>query len=161
MSNKVDVGAKAPDFSLESDEGTTVTLSSLQGRPVVLYFYPKDETPGCTKEACDFRDAWSEVQGLGAWVLGVSKDSTASHRKFRQRHALPFPLLADPDGKVIEAYGAFKEKTMWGRTFLGIERSTFLIDGQGIVRKVWRKVKVDGHARAVLDALKDLARPQG
>lgn len=161
MSNKVDVGAKAPDFSLESDEGTVISLSSLRGHPVVLYFYPKDETPGCTKEACDFRDAWAEVQALGARVLGVSKDSTASHRRFRQHHALPFPLLADPEGKVIEAYGAFKEKTMWGRTFLGIERSTFLIDGQGVVRKVWRKVKVDGHARAVLESLRDLDRPEG
>ena len=157
MSDTLKPGSKAPDFQAESTDGEVVTLESLRGRTVVLYFYPKDETPGCTREACAFRDAWTDVQDLGAVVLGVSKDSVASHQKFRAKHRLPFPLLSDPDGRILEAYGAFKEKTMWGKTFLGIERSTFLIDGQGVVRKVWRKVTVDGHADAVLAAIKALA----
>ncbi len=156
MSSKVEVGMLAPQFSLESDDGTPMTLESLRGRPVVLYFYPKDHTPGCTREACDFRDVWAKIHAMGAVVLGVSKDSPASHKKFRERYGLPFPLLSDPDGRVIEAYGVLKEKSMWGRTFLGIERTTFLIDSQGIVRKVWRKVKVAGHARAVLAALEEV-----
>lgn len=158
MSNAIQPGAKAPDFQADSTDGTIVTLESLRGRTVVLYFYPKDETPGCTREACAFRDAWADVQDLGVVVLGVSKDSIASHKKFQAKHRLPFPLLSDPDGRILEAYGAFKEKTMWGKTFLGIERSTFLIDGQGVVRKVWRKVKVDGHADAVLAAAKEIAK---
>lgn len=148
----------APDFTLKDEAGRDVRLSSFKGKTVVLYFYPKDETPGCTREACAFRDAWADVQDLGVVVLGVSKDSIASHKKFQAKHRLPFPLLSDPDGRILEAYGAFKEKTMWGKTFLGIERSTFLIDGQGVVRKVWRKVKVDGHADAVLAAAKEIAK---
>lgn len=158
MSEAIKPGSKAPDFKAESTDGSVVTLESLRGRTVVLYFYPKDETPGCTREACAFRDAWTDVQGLGVVVLGVSKDSIASHAKFQAKHRLPFPLLSDPDGRILEAYGAFKEKTMWGKTFLGIDRSTFLIDGQGVVRKVWHKVKVDGHAEAVLAAAKEIAK---
>lgn len=146
-------GEPAPDFTLPADDASEVTLSSLRGRTVVLYFYPRDDTPGCTTEACDFRDALPRFEDLDAVVLGVSPDSPASHRRFREKFSLNFPLLADENHAVAEAYGVWKEKKMYGRTYMGIERSTFLIGRDGVVREVWRKVRPKGHAEAVAAAL--------
>ena len=146
-------GTAAPDFSLLSDAGTTVTLSSLRGSPVVLYFYPRDDTPGCTKQACGVRDAWDAFTAAGAVVLGVSPDGQASHEKFRAKFELPFTLLSDPDHTVAEAYGAWGEKSMYGKKYMGIVRSTVVIDADGKVKAVFPKVKPDAHARQVLDAL--------
>ena len=146
-------GVKAPDFSLAADDGTTVALKALKGRKVVLYFYPKDDTSGCTKEACGFRDRWSDVKQAGAIVLGVSPDAVTSHQKFKQKYQLPFPLLADPDHLVAEAYGAWGEKSMYGKKYKGILRTTFLIDGEGRIARVFEKVKPEGHAAEVLAAL--------
>lgn len=156
MAEWVEVGAKAPDFTLAADDGSKVKLSSLKGSPVVLYFYPKDDTPGCTRQACAFRDAEKQMQKLGAKVLGVSPDSVQSHEKFRDKYSLNFPLLADVDHKVAEKYGAWREKNMYGKKSMGIQRSTFLIDAAGKVAKVWQRVKVDGHDEQVLEALKAL-----
>jgi peroxiredoxin Q/BCP len=147
-------GVKAPDFSLPADDGTTVTLARLRGRTVVLYFYPKDDTSGCTKEACGFRDSWEDVQQTGAVVLGVSPDGVASHQKFKNKYKLPFPLLADTDHRVAEAYGAWGEKSMYGKRYKGILRTTFLIDGEGRIVRVFEKVKPEGHADEVLAALR-------
>ncbi len=130
----------------------TVALKDLKGQTVVLYFYPKDDTSGCTAQACAFRDALPDFSKVKATVLGVSRDSVASHDKFKTKYKLPFPLLADEDGKVCEAYGVWVEKSMYGRKYMGIERTTFLIDGKGVIREIWRKVKVPGHAADVLDA---------
>jgi len=146
-------GDPAPDFTLPSDGGEDVTLSSFLGRKVVLYFYPKDDTPGCTVQACDFRDAASRLEGVDAVVLGVSPDSVSSHRKFRDKHGLNFPLLADEERAVADAYGVWKRKKLYGRTFLGIERSTFLIDEQGRIAEIWRKVKPKGHADMLSELL--------
>jgi len=146
-------GDKAPDFTLLSDEGAEVTLSSLRGQKVVLYFYPKDDTPGCTIQACDFRDAAPAFEKLDAVVLGVSADSAESHAKFRQKFDLNFPLLVDEDHAVCEAYGVWKEKSMYGKKFMGIERSTFLIDEQGVVAEIWRRVKPKGHAEMLQEVL--------
>ena len=146
-------GAEAPDFSLESDTGETVSLSQLRGKPVVLYFYPRDDTPGCTTEACEFRDAWAEVKSTGAVVLGVSPDAAASHKKFKSKFRLPFPLLADPDHKVAERYGAWGERSMYGRKFQGILRTTFVIGPDGRIKKVFERVKPKGHASQVLESL--------
>jgi peroxiredoxin Q/BCP len=146
-------GAEAPDFTLESDSGDTVSLSQLRGKPVVLYFYPRDDTPGCTTEACEFRDAWDKVKGAGAVVLGVSPDTAASHKKFKTKFRLPFPLLADPDHKVAERYGAWGERSMYGRRFQGILRTTFVIGPDGRIRKVFERVKPKGHAAEVLELL--------
>jgi thioredoxin-dependent peroxiredoxin len=146
-------GVKAPEFSLAADDGSTVALKDLRGQPVVLYFYPKDDTPGCTKEACEFRDSWRDVQRAGAVVLGVSPDSAASHEKFKRKYNLPFPLLADPDHAVAAAYGAWGEKSMYGRKYEGILRTTFLIDREGRIARVFEKVKPEGHAAEVLAAL--------
>jgi peroxiredoxin Q/BCP len=146
-------GAEAPDFTLESDSGETVSLAQLRGKPVVLYFYPRDDTPGCTTEACEFRDAWDEVKKTGAVVLGVSPDTAASHQKFKSKFKLPFPLLADPDHKVAERYGAWGERSMYGRKFQGILRTTFVIGADGRIRKVFERVKPKGHAAQVLDTL--------
>jgi peroxiredoxin Q/BCP len=146
-------GSPAPGFSLTSDSGEQVTLSSLRGKPVVLYFYPKDDTPGCTKQACGIRDAWDAFERSGAVVLGVSPDSEASHVKFKQKHGLPFTLLADPDHATAEAYGVWVEKSMYGTKYMGVERSTFVIDADGKVAKVMRKVKPGTHADDVLAAL--------
>jgi peroxiredoxin Q/BCP len=157
MADWIEEGTKAPDFTLVADDGTKLKLSSLRGAPVVLYFYPKDDTPGCTKEACAFRDASKELKKLGAVVLGVSPDDVASHVKFRDKFKLNFPLLADPDHKIAEKYGAWREKNMYGKKSMGIARSTFLIDAEGKVARVWKAVKVDGHDGAVLEALKELA----
>jgi len=151
-----DVGDKAPAFTLEDQSGKTVKLSDFKGKKVVLYFYPKDDTPGCTREACSFRDEHGALQKAGAVVLGVSPDSEASHAKFAGKYKLNFPLLADPDHAVSEKYGAWGEKSLYGRKFMGIQRSTFLIDGSGKVARVWPKVKVDGHVDQVLEAMKEV-----
>jgi thioredoxin-dependent peroxiredoxin len=152
----VEVGDKAPDFTLPADGGGAVSLRALKGRPVVLYFYPKDDTSGCTAEACAFRDALPDFSKVKAEIVGVSRDSVASHDRFKQKFALPFPLASDEDGTVCEAYGVWVEKSMYGRNYMGIERTTFLIDAQGVVRQIWRKVKVPGHAEQVLAATEGL-----
>ncbi len=149
----LDPGDVAPDFTLPVDGGGTLTLSALRGRRVVLYFYPKDDTPGCTREACGFRDIFPDFSRAGATVIGISRDSTLRHDRFKAKFSLPFRLAADEDGKICEAYGVWVEKTQYGRTYMGIERTTFLIDERGVVSQVWRKVKVDGHAAAVLEAI--------
>ncbi len=153
-------GAKAPAFALKDDQGKTVKLSDFKGKPVVLYFYPKDDTPGCTKEACAFRDASAPLKKLGAVVLGVSPDGVPSHAKFRDKFKLNFPLLADEEHSVAEAYGAWREKNMYGKKSMGIQRSTYLIDGQGKIAQVWKRVQVDGHDAQVLEALQELAKAQ-
>jgi peroxiredoxin Q/BCP len=153
VSNVVEEGKPAPEFELTSDSGETVSLASLRGKPVVLYFYPKDDTPGCTAQACGIRDAWGEFERAGAVVLGVSPDDEASHAKFKQKYELPFPLLADTDHSVSEAYGVWGEKNLYGKTYWGVARSTFVIDADGTVAKVMRKVKPDTHADDVLAAL--------
>ena len=146
-------GNPAPDFSLTSDAGEIVSLASLRGKPVVLYFYPKDDTPGCTTQACGIRDSWGAFEQSGAVVLGVSPDSESSHVKFKQKFDLPFTLLADPDHATAEAYGVWVEKSMVGKKYMGVERSTFVIDADGNVVKVMRKVKPGTHAEEVLAAL--------
>lgn len=151
----LEVGQPAPDFTLNDGTGTPVRLSDLRGKKVVLYFYPKDNTPGCTQEACDFRDRYADLQATGAVLLGLSPDTEKSHQKFAGKFELPFPLLADPENTVSTAYGVWKEKSMYGRTFMGIERTTVLIDEAGNVARIWPKVKVAGHAEEVLAALKD------
>jgi peroxiredoxin Q/BCP len=148
----VEVGAKAPDFTLPSDGGGKVSLKALKGKAVVLYFYPKDDTSGCTAESCAFRDALPNFSKVKAAIVGISRDSVASHDKFKAKYGLTFPLAADEDGTVCEAYGTWVEKSMYGRKYMGIERSTFLIDAKGIVSNIWRKVKVPGHAEEVLEA---------
>ncbi len=157
MSDWLEVGSKAPAFTLVSDSGKKTKLSNFKGQPVVLYFYPRDETPGCTKEACAFRDASKQLNDLGAVVLGVSPDDEASHSKFRDKFSLNFPLLADPDHSVAEAYGAWREKNMYGKKSMGVQRSTYIIDADGKIAKVWKKVSVDGHDAAVLEALREIA----
>jgi peroxiredoxin Q/BCP len=146
-------GKPAPDFELTTDTGETVKLSDLRGKQVVLYFYPKDDTPGCTTQACGIRDAYREFEDAGAVVLGISPDSAASHEKFKQKYSLPFTLLADDEHTVAEAYGTWGEKTYMGRTYMGVERSTFVIGEDGNVKKVLRKVKPDTHADDVLAVL--------
>ena len=152
----IEEGRKAPAFRLPDAEGRTVSLADFAGRDVILYFYPKDDTPGCTKEACGFRDLWKAIQKRGAVVLGVSPDPPESHQRFAKKYRLPFPLLSDPDKKVMAKYGAWGEKTLYGRKYMGMDRATFLIDGEGVVRGVWRKVKVPGHVEAVLEAARKL-----
>ncbi len=149
----VEEGKEAPDFELTSDSGEHVRLSQFRGQPVVLYFYPKDDTPGCTKQACAIRDSYDDFAETGAVVLGVSPDDESSHVKFKEKYGLPFTLLADPDHAVSEQYGVWGERKYMGRTYMGIERSTFLIDEEGRVAKVMRRVKPDTHAELVLDAL--------
>ena len=146
-------GDKAPAFTAETESGKKLSLKDLKGKAVVLYFYPKDMTPGCTTEACDFRDSFARVKKAGAVVLGVSKDSAESHLKFITKHELPFILLADTDGKLCEAYGVWKEKALYGRKYMGIERTTFVISPQGKIQKIFPKVKVAGHVDLVLQAL--------
>lgn len=150
------IGDKAPNFSLATDGGGKIGLGDFKGRPLILYFYPKDDTSGCTAEACAFRDAAPDFRKAKAAVIGVSRDSAASHDKFKKKYDLNFPLGADETGKVTEAYGVWVEKSMYGRKYMGIERATFLIDGKGILRGIWRKVKVPGHATEVLAAAKAL-----
>jgi peroxiredoxin Q/BCP len=149
----VEQGREAPDFELTSDSGDRVRLSQFRGKPVVLYFYPRDDTPGCTKQACAIRDSYDDFTERGAVVLGISPDEESSHVKFKQKHGLPFTLLADPEHEVAERYGVWGERKYMGRTYMGIERSTFLIDQEGRVAKVMRRVKPDTHAEQVLAAL--------
>ena len=149
-------GNKAPDFTAKDQNGNKVKLSDYKGRRVVLYFYPKDDTPGCTKEACSFRDANDIYAKKGIKVFGVSIDDEKSHQKFISKYSLPFDLLADTDKKIVEKYGVWGEKSMYGKKYMGVERTTFLIDGKGVVREVWPKVKVAGHAKAVLEAARKL-----
>lgn len=152
----LDVGDKAPDFTLPTDGAGSVTLSKLKGCNVIVYFYPRDDTPGCTSEACGFRDAFPDFGKLDAAIIGISKDSVASHDRFKKKYELPFILASDKEGKVCEAFGVWVEKSMYGRKYMGIERATFLIDKKGVVREVWHKVKIPGHAAAVLAAVEAL-----
>jgi len=149
------LGQKAPDFSVTDDSGKTVKLSDLKGKKIVLYFYPKDDTPGCTKEACNFRDGIAAIKKLGAVVLGVSADSVESHRKFKTKFDLNFPLLADTDRKIIEAYDVWQEKSMYGRKYMGIVRTTYIIGKDGKITHIFPKVKVNEHAEEIMAALKE------
>ena len=153
MARVIEEGKPAPDFELQTDTGETVRLSDFHGKPVVLYFYPKDDTPGCTTEACEFRDAYDRYRERGVEILGVSPDDVASHQKFRSKYELPFTLLADPDHPVAEAYGVWGEKKFAGKSYLGINRSTFLIDAEGNVARAMRGIKPAGHAVKVLEEL--------
>ncbi len=146
-------GDVAPDFATQDSEGAPVTLSALRGERVVLYFYPKDDTSDCTEQACGFRDAWRTLRRRKTMVLGVSRDEVKAHRKFRAKHALPFPLLVDDDHAIAQAYGVWVEKSMYGKKYFGIARTTFVIDAEGVITHVFAKVKVTGHAEAVLAAL--------
>ncbi len=146
------VNDTAPDFTLPADGGQTVMLSALRGKNVVLYFYPKDDTPGCTVEAKDFADMMVNFTDADTVIVGISKDSIKSHEKFKEKHCLPFTLVSDTEGEVCEAYGTWVEKSMYGKKYMGIERATFLIDKQGIIRHIWRKVSVPGHVKDVLKA---------
>jgi peroxiredoxin Q/BCP len=157
MTDEVTEGTPAPDFELPATRDEAIGLSDLRGKPVVLYFYPRDNTPGCTQEGQEFRDLYDQFTALGAEVLGVSRDSLKTHQNFAAKHDFPFPLLADTDETVVNAYGVLKEKTMYGKQVMGIERSTFVIDADGVIRHAHRKVKVDGHAAQVLEEVKELA----
>jgi len=156
MSTWLEAGQAAPDFELPADDGSTVRLSALRGGPVVVYFYPRDDTPGCTREACAFRDRKTELAKLGVKVLGVSTDDVKSHGKFRDKYKLNFPLLADTEHRTAAAFGAWQEKNMYGKKSWGVVRSTFVIDATGEVRRVWRKVNVDGHDAEVIAAVGEL-----
>jgi peroxiredoxin Q/BCP len=149
------IGDAAPSFALPSTGGTMVRLSDYRGRKVVLYFYPKDQTPGCTREACSFQDALTAMTRKGAVVLGVSTDSVASHEKFRDKYGLRFPLLSDEKREVVKRYGVWKKKSLYGRSFFGIERTTFIIDERGKIARIFPRVKVDGHAQQVLEAISE------
>ena len=146
-------GTKAPAFSLPTGDGSTLSLKDLKGKKVVLYFYPKDNTSGCTQEACDFRDDHAALKRKGAVVIGVSIDSIASHGKFSAKYGLPFPLLSDEEKEMVKAYGVWKEKSMYGRKYMGIERTTFVIDEKGLITHIFPKVKVSGHSKEILAAL--------
>jgi peroxiredoxin Q/BCP len=150
-------GDQLPKFSLEADDGTVVTRDSLAGKNVVLYFYPKDDTSGCTKEACDFRDALPRFGKINAVVVGVSPDSIESHRKFKKKYELPYLLLSDPDHELANAFGVWKEKSMYGRKYMGIERTTAIVDRKGRVARIFAKVKVPGHVSEVEEAVRELA----
>ena len=152
----LEAGDKAPSFNLPTDGGGNISLKDLKGKTVILYFYPKDDTSGCTAEACAFRDVLPDFSKAKAKVVGVSKDPVKKHDKFKEKYDLTFPLASDEDGKVCDAYGTWVEKSMYGRKYMGIERSTFLIDGTGVIRAIWRKVKVPGHVDAVLKAAQEL-----
>jgi peroxiredoxin Q/BCP len=150
------VGDKAPAFKLKNQDEETISLSGLKGKPVVLYFYPKDDTPGCTKEACNFRDEFPKFGKLKAEIIGISTDSVKSHKKFAEKYGLPFNLLADEKKEVVEKYGVWKEKNMYGRKYMGIERTTFIINSDGRIANIFPKVKVDEHNKEVMEALKEL-----
>lgn len=150
------VGDKAPAFDVAFDSKHALAAKDLKGKKLVLYFYPKDDTPGCTIEAKDFRDHIKEFEKAGVMVIGVSKDSVKSHDKFKEKYCLPFPLASDEDGSMCESFGVWVQKSMYGKSYMGIERATFLVDDKGIIRNIWRKVKVDGHVKEVLDAAKAL-----
>jgi thioredoxin-dependent peroxiredoxin len=156
MGDWIEPGDKAPAFTLTADDGSKVRLADQAGSPVVLYFYPKDDTPGCTKEACAFRDLQADMKKLGAKVFGVSPDDADSHAAFRDKYRLNFPLLVDEDHKVAEKYGAWREKNMYGKKSMGVQRSTFLIGADGKVVQAWKRVQVEGHDQQVLAALKEL-----
>jgi thioredoxin-dependent peroxiredoxin len=156
MAKTIEVGDKAPSFTLETDGGGKVSLKEFAGKPLVLYFYPKDDTSGCTKEAIDFSAAGARFKKLGVPIVGVSKDSVAAHDRFKKKHALKVTLASDPEGKVVESFGSWVEKSMYGRKYMGIDRSTFLIDSKGKIAKIWRKVKVPGHVEDVLATAKSL-----
>ena len=156
MADWPEIGTTAPAFTLKSDSGEKLKLADFRGKPVVVYFYPKDDTPGCTSEACNFRDASSEIKKHGAVVFGVSPDSQESHVKFRDKYSLNFPLLVDEDHKVAEKYGAWREKNMYGKKSMGIQRSTFLIGPDGKIAQVWKRVKVEGHDQQVIEAIQKL-----
>lgn len=156
--SELKIGNKAPDFTLPTDGGGTVKLSSYKGQPVVLYFYPKDDTSGCTKEACDFRDNLTAFKRLKVQVIGVSKDSVKKHDKFKEKYELNFPLASDEDGKVCDKYGVWVEKSMYGRKYMGIERATYLIDAEGKIAHIWRKVSVTDHVEDVLKVFKELRK---
>jgi peroxiredoxin Q/BCP len=158
MGDWIEAGERAPAFTLTADNGTKVRLSDLKGQPVVLYFYPRDDTPGCTREACAFRDQQAQLKKLGARVLGISTDSIESHQKFRDKYQLNFRLLSDPDHTMAEKYGVWREKNMYGKKSLGIQRSTYLVDADGKVARVWKAVKVDGHDEQVVAALRELKK---
>lgn len=153
MGKELAIGDKAPELGIPDQDGKNVTLKDLKGKQVVLYFYPKDDTPGCTKESCDFRDSMAPIKKTGAAIVGVSLDGQVSHQKFIKKFSLPFPLLSDEEKKVSTAYGVYKEKSMYGKKYWGIERSTFVIDTDGTLKAIFRKVKVDGHVDEVLAAL--------
>ena len=157
MNRPLEPGDPAPGFDLPADGGSRLSLESLRGRSVVLYFYPKDDTPGCTKEAIGFSEKIADFSAAGAVVVGASRDSVARHDKFVAKHGLAVRLVSDAEGRLCEDYGVWVEKSMYGRTYMGVERATFLIDGAGIVRRSWRKVKVPGHVDAVLEAARALA----
>ncbi len=152
----LDIGSKAPDFTLPTNGGGKIKLSALKGQPVVVYFYPKDDTSGCTAEACSFTENIAAFNKVKATIIGISKDSVASHDKFVEKYGLKFPLASDEDGKVCEKYGTWVENSMYGRKYMGIDRSTFVIDADGKIAAMWRKVKVPGHTEDVIDALKAL-----
>ena len=156
--SELKIGQTAPDFTLPTDGGGSVTLSKLKGWKVVLYFYPKDDTPGCTTESCNFRDAMPAFEKLNATVIGISKCSIKKHDKFKAKYELNFPLASDENGSICETYGTWVEKSMYGKTYMGIERSTFLIDEHGKIAAIWRKVSVTGHVEEVSAALRDLAK---
>jgi len=156
MAKTIEEGDKAPDFTLETDGGGKTSLKDFAGNPLVLYFYPKDDTSGCTKEAIDFSAVGAKFKKLGVPIVGVSKDSVAAHDRFKKKHALKITLGSDPEGKVIESYGSWVQKSMYGRKYMGIDRSTFLIDSKGKIVRIWRKVKVPGHVEDVLEAAKSL-----
>ena len=156
MTTACEIGKAAPSFAMKTDGGGEISLEALRGRKVVLYFYPKDDTPGCTKEACGFRDTFPDFSSIDATIIGVSRDTAAKHDKFKAKYDLPFTLGADEDGSVCEAYGSWVEKSMYGRKYMGIDRSTFLIDEKGTLRAEWRKVKVKGHVEEVLEAARSL-----
>src|SRR5690625_4879693 len=155
-SSRVEIGEPAPEFTLPADGGREISLGQFRGKPVVLYLYPRDDTSGCTREALDFTEKLPEFEAEGAAVLGLSKDNVASHDRFITKHGLKVTLLSDTSGETAQAYGAWVEKSMYGRKYMGIDRSTFLIDGEGVLRRIWRKVKVPGHVEEVLAALREL-----
>ena len=152
----LNVGDKAPSFKLKNQDVEVVSLADLKGKPIVLYFYPKDDTSGCTKEACNFRDEFPKFGKMKAEIIGVSADSVESHKKFTEKYKLPFNLLSDEKKEVVEKYGVWQEKSMYGKKYMGIVRTTFIIDGQGKIRKIFEKVKVDEHNQEVMEALKEL-----
>lgn len=154
----LETGDKAPDFTLPATGGQTLSLKDLRGQTVVLYFYPKDDTPGCTAQACDFRDNFNALKKQGIAVIGLSKDPVTRHEKFREKFQLNFPLVSDESGSTVEAYGAWIEKSMYGRKYMGIDRSTFLIDDKGVIHQVWRNVKVPGHVASVTKAAQELQK---
>ena len=150
------VGNKAPDFTLMDETGREISLSDFKGKKVVIYFYPKDDTPGCTKEACSFRDVYDDILAAGAVVIGISKDDTSSHQKFKNKYNLPFYLLSDPDHKVIEKYGAWQEKKMYGKTSMGTARITYIVDEEGVIKEIYHKVKSENLGEEILEALKNI-----